>query len=189
MPRRQFTRPARVQRRKTDWTFATGQPGVLVSVPDNTTRVIGSVFLVEGGISSNTIVRIRGAVHIELAAETAADTLQAYGVGVALFDDRAFAIANAAGLPKPILDADDEKWMWLSYGYLGVGPAITDVVITDVSNGTGRRVAVDLTIDSKAMRKWDENQTLAWVLQNDSVDGAATEIEAAVFARMLLKLA
>ena len=148
-----------------------------VSVADGATQVVASLAVVEGASFGHTIVRIRGHVHIELAEETAADVLTAYGVGIGLFDDRAFAIANAGGLPKPILDADDEAWMWLHYGYLGVGPSIADAVVTDVSVGTGRRVAVDIDVDSKAMRKWDENQTLAWVLQNDNVDGTATEIE------------
>jgi len=191
MARRTFGRPARAARRRTDWFFASAQPSTLVSVPDGGTRVAGSIAITEGSISLalGTIVRIRGVVHIELAAETAADVLTAYGVGIGLFDDRAFAVANAAGLPKPILDADDEKWMWISYGHLGVGPSITDAVITDVSNGTGRRVAVDIEVDSKAMRKWDENQTLAWVVQNDNVDGTPTELDVTVFGRMLLKLA
>ncbi len=153
--------------------------------------MVGSLAITEGSVSLalGTIVRIRGHVHIELAAETAADVLTTYGVGIGLFDDRAFAVSNAAGLPKPILDADDEKWMWLAYGSLGVGPSITDAVITDVSNGTGRRVAVDLVVDSKAMRKWDENQTLAWVVQNDNIDGTPTELDVTAFGRLLVKLA
>ncbi len=188
MANRRFGRPARSVRRKTDWQFASAAPGALVSVPTGATRVVTSVGISEGGVPPGTIVRIRGCVHIELAEETAADVLLAYGIGIGLFDDRAFAVSNAAGLPKPLLDADDEKWMWFHCGYLGVGPAITDAVVTDVSVGTGRRIAVDIEVDSKAMRIWDENQTLAWVVQNDNVDGASTELDVAAFGRLLLKL-
>ena len=174
-------------RRMTDWIFATGIPVGLVSVPDATQRVIGSVAIAEGGVKPGTIVRIRGTIHLELAAETAADTLQSYGVGVGLFDDRALAVSSSAGvgLPEPIGDADDEKWMWIHYGFLGLGPGYA---ATAESDGTGRRGTIDIEVDTKAMRKWDENQTLVWLVQSQVIDGAATEIDAVVMARMLLKL-
>ena len=109
-----------------------------------------------------------------------------YGVGLGLFDDRAIAVGPSA-LPEPIDDADDEKWMWIKYGWIGVGPNLASGSIPE-SDGTGRLIAHSLDVDSKAMRKWDENQTLAWVVQNVTIDGAATEIDAVVMARMLLKL-
>ncbi len=113
MARRNFGRPGvRAPRRKTDWIFASGIPSALVSVPTNSTRVVGSIGVAEGTSPPGTIVRIRGCAHLELAAETGAAMLTAYAIGIALVDDRAFAIANAAGLPSPISDADDEKWMW-----------------------------------------------------------------------------
>ena len=149
--------------------------------------MVNSVNIAEGAVAPGTIVRIRGCVHIEIAVETAAAVLQIFGIGIGLFDDRAFAVANAAGLPKPLLDADDEKWMWFHCGFVGQGPDLA-AEVTNESNGTGRTIGVDLMVDSKAMRKWDENQTLAWVLENEPVDGAATELDVAVFGRMLVKL-
>ncbi len=125
-------------------------------------------------------------VHLELAAETANAVLQHVGIGCGLFDDRAFAVANAAGLPKPILDADDEKRMWWHNVFIGDGPATTSTA--PEADGTARRLSVDIPVDSKAMRKWDENQTFAWVVQNDNIDGTATEVDVGIFGRMLLKL-
>ena len=177
----------RAPRRQTDWITAAAQPTGMTNVPDGATRVVGAVALSEGTISSNTIVRIRGCAHIEIAEATAAAVLQSFGLGIGLFDDRAFAVANAAGLPKPLLDADDEKWMWYHCGYVGQGPDLA-VQITTESDGTGRRIGVDLEVDCKAMRKWDENMTLAWVCQNANIAGAATEIDVNVFGRMLIKL-
>ena len=159
----------------------------MVSVPAGATRVIANVTVTEGIAFAPTIVRIRGCIHLEIATETAAVALQAVGVGIGLFDDRAFAVSNAAGLPKPLLDADDEKWMWYWCGYLGQGPDLVGQVSAE-SDGTGRRMAVDLVVDCKAMRKWDENQTLAWVLENEDVDGTSTEIDAAAFGRLLVKM-
>ncbi len=148
--------------------------------------MLGSVAIGEGAGLPGTLVRIRGNVHIEIAAETAADVSILYGVGVGLFDDRALAVSPAAavGLPRPVNDADSEKWMWIEYGFLGVGPSLG---VTDLSSdGTGRRIAIDIPVDSKAKRKWDENLTLVWLVENVAVEGTATELDAAVMARMLI---
>ena len=185
---RRFGRPqVRSVRRSTDWQFAGGLPSALTSVPSAATRVINSVAITEGTGQPGTIVRIRGCVHLEIAVETAAPVLQMYGVGIGLFDDRAFAVANAAGLPKPLTDTDDEKWMWFHCGFIGSGPPLAFEPDPE-SEGTGRVLSVDLIVDSKAMRKWDENQTLAWVVENEPIDGTATEIDAVGFGRQLLKL-
>ncbi len=178
MANRRFGRPSvRAPRRKTDWQFGIAAPGALASIPIDSKRVVTSVGIGEGGVPPGTIVRFRGCIHLELAAETGAAMLTSYAVGIGLFDDRAFAVANAAGLPGPLTDADDEKWMWFHCGYLGAGPQLgitTDLV--QESDGTGRRIADDVIIDSKAMRKWDENQTLALVVEQINIDGTATEI-------------
>ncbi len=191
MARRTFVRPARGKRRATRWIHASAPtPVAMTSCPSGATRTFGNRILTEGDLSLPTIVRIRACVHIEVAAETAAVTLQAFGIGVGLFDDRAFAIANAAGLPKPLLDADDESWMWYHSGFLGVGPTLAVSGPNSLeSDGTGRRIAADIVVDSKAMRKWDENQSFVWVVENEPVEGTATEVEVTVFGRMLLKLA
>ncbi len=173
-------------RRQTDWQFATGVPTGLVSVASGVQAVIGTVAIVEGALHPGTLVRIRANVHIELAAETANATLILAGVGVGLFDDRALAVSSAAGvgLPRPINDADSEKWMWIDYAYVGDGPAITSTA--PESDGTARRLSVDIPVDSKAKRKWDENLTLVWVCEIVPIDGVATELDVSVFGRMLI---
>ncbi len=189
MANRRFGRPqVRAPRRVTDWQHAGGTTLTLISVPAGTTRQISSVAIAEGGAAAGTIVRIRGMVHVELAAESAAPTLQQYTIGCGLFDDRAVAVSNAAGVPKPALDADDEKWMWWNTGFVGNGPPLADTNTDPESTGTGRRIAVQIPVDSKAMRKWDENQTFVWYCENEDVDGTSTEIDVTLFGRMLIKL-
>ncbi len=185
MAKRRFARPL-TRKRMTDWVFGAAVPTGLVSIASGAQAIIGSVVSGEGSIPPGTIVRIRGSVHIELAAETANSTLICYGVACGLFDDRAVAVSPGAGvgLPEPLGDADDEKWMWIKYGYLGDGPAITSTA--PESDGTARRLSVDIEVDCKAKRKWDENQQLVWLVQNAPVDGTATELDACVMARMLL---
>ncbi len=174
-------------RRMTDWVFALGVPTSLISVAAGAQAVLGTVAVVEGGTMPGTIVRIRGNVHIEIAAETAAPCLQGFGVGVGLFDDRALAVSSAAGagLPEPVGDADDEKWMWIDYGFLGMGPSLASATEPE-SDGTGRRLSIDIPVDSKAKRKWDESQTLVWLCQNTDIDGTSTELDVVVMARMLI---
>ena len=183
---RSFTR---TKRRLTDWMRATTDFSALGSVASGAQLVASSVSVAEGGIGViGTIVRIRGCIHLELATETAAATLQEVGIGIALVDDRALAVSTSAGagLPQPIDDEDFEDWMWWWCGYLGNGPALA-ATVSPISDGTGRRVAMELVVDSKAMRKWDENQTLVWIVQNKLIDGTATEVDVAMHGRMLLK--
>ncbi len=178
----------RVQRRPTDWHRASADFTALGSVVSGAQLVVSTVAITEGSVGPvGTIIRIRGCIHLEIAAETAAQTLQEYGIGIALVDDRALAVSSAAGagLPQPIDDEDFEDWMWWNCGYLGVYDLA--LAIPEESNGTGRRLAADLVIDSKAMRKWDENQSLVVLVQNRLIDGAATEIDVVMHARMLLK--
>ena len=187
MARRRGRQFAVKARRATDWQKAIGIPAALGSCPSDSTLVFGTVSTVEGSLPLGTLIRIRGTIHVELAAETGATTLQAFGIGIGLFDDAALAVSTGAGsgLPGPLDDPDSEKWMWIKYGFLGDGPSITQ---SPESDGTGRRIAMEIDVDSKAMRKWDENQTLVWKIQNDPVDGVATEIDVVGMGRMLLKL-
>ena len=186
--RRRFSGRATV-RRVNEWQFATGVPTALISIASGAQAVIGTVAIAEGASAPGTLVRVRGVVHLEIATETAAAVLQGFGVGLGLFDDRALAVSSSVGvgLPEPVGDADDQKWMWIDYGFIGQGPDLAGAVTAE-SDGTGRRISVDIHVDSKAMRKWHENQTLVWLVQNSPIDGTATEIDAVVMARMLLKL-
>ncbi len=181
--RRSFQRR---ERRPTDWMAATADFSSLGSVTSGAQLVLSATSISEGTLGHRTIVRIRGCIHLELAIETAAATLQEVGVGIALVDDRALAVSSGAGagLPQPIDDEDFEDWMWWWCGYLGtVGNPQAEVVTHRPRLG-----GVDLVVDSKAMRKWDENQTLVWIVQNKPIDGTATEIDAVAHGRMLLKL-
>ncbi len=185
--RRRFGRPGRgIARRSTDWQFATGVPSGLISVASGAQAVLGSVAIGEGAGLPGTLVRIRGNVHIEIAAETAAQTMQLFGVGVGLFDDRALAVSPAAavGLPRPVSDTDSEKWMWIDFGFLGTYDL--GFALPNEGDGTGRRLSIDIPVDSKAKRKWDENLTLVWLCENLAIDGAATELDVAVMGRMLI---
>ena len=86
MANRRFGRQ-HIPRRKTDWVTAGAIPTGLASVADGASIIFNSAALTDATISQNTIVRIRGMVHLEIAEATLATVLMIYGVGIGLFDD------------------------------------------------------------------------------------------------------
>ena len=189
MARRNFGRRTLSRaRRATAWAGALGIPTALGSCASDATLVFGSLAISDSIQPVGTIVRIRGMIHVEIATETAASVLQAFGIGIGLFTDSALAVSTGAGagIPGPLDDPDSEEWMWIHYGFLGQGPDLVGEV-TNESDGTGRRMAMDIPVDCKAMRKWDDKKTLVWKIQNDPIDGTATEIDITAMARILIK--
>ena len=182
--RRGFTR---TRRRATNWLQATEDFSSLSSVASGAQLVAARTAVAEGSINPvGTIVRIRGCIHVGLALATTAFTLQEVGIGIALVDDRALAVSTSAGagLPQPIDDEDFEGWMWWWCGYLG----FSDTAAGTVGGTTDYRVAAqNIIVDSKAMRRWDENQTLVWIVQNKPISGTAAAVETAMHGRMLIK--
>ncbi len=121
-----------------------------------------------------TIVRIRGMLSIELQTY-AADLDIAGAVGMGIVSAEAFA-AGVASVPEPFTDADWGGWMmWRSFAHR----------FEFVSN-TGSFFPAEWTmeIDSKAMRKVDNNEVLIIVAESQS--GA---IAVASPLRVLIKLA
>jgi len=185
MGRRRFGRPG-VAKRPTDWVAGSADFSALASVVSGAQAVVSGISAQEGIAHLGTIIRMRGCIHLELANETTVATLQEFGIGIGLVDDRALASSPTAGtgLPQPIDDEDFEGWMWWKCGYLGT----TENPQTGTGSHVRRQAGMDIEIDSKAMRKWDENDALVIIVQNRLIDGTATEIDVAMHMRMLLKL-
>ena len=108
---------------------------------------------------SMTILRLRGHVFVQLNAGAAAERALV-GVGIGLVSSTAFA-AGVASLPSPVAEGG-YPWIWHGYFSVSSGQeaAITDQWLVD------RR-----EIDSKAMRKMRQDQSLVLVAEiADSVD-------------------
>ncbi len=133
---------------------------------------IGSLDLAEGvvglgdiGVStglSQTILRTRGLVHVELVASTSNERALV-AMGIILVPDDAFSVGGVGAMPSPLQQGGDD-WIW--YGFAAV---------SGLDGQTADPISADLEIDSKAMRKWREGETLAFVAEiADSVDQTGT---------------
>ena len=124
-------------------------------------------------LDSLTVVRNRGILAVNSTAVAIdQNVVGAYGIGIVT--QQAFA-AGVASIPGPWTDSDWDGWMVLipfSFRY-------------DITTDVGRLITTrEITIDSKAMRKMEANETLVAMVESQAV---AFDVSAPV--RTLVKLA
>ena len=119
-----------------------------------------------------TIVRSRGVLSVR-SASSAADVSVVGAFGMCVVSDQVFT-AGAASVPGPWTDGDWDGWfVWQAF-------SLSLEVTTDISRIINDRI---FEIDSKAMRKVNENETILLVVESQAV-----AIEVSVPIRVLLKL-
>ncbi len=124
-------------------------------------------------VDAVTVVRSRGVISIAPSVFSAdLPLVGAFGIGIV--SNEAF-VAGAASVPGPFSSSDWDGWMVLvpwAYRY-------------DLTSDIGRLLpgSLQITIDSKAMRKMSSNETLVMVAESET--GA---IDFAAPIRTLLKL-
>ena len=138
---------------------------------------LGSAFTAIGLTERLTIARIRGSVscHLDVGAALDAYTL---GVGVIVVKDEAL-VAGIGSMPGP-LSGLEQSWIW--HHMFSLGPAAT--ATTD-----GAQILLNQTIelDTKAMRKVQDGDTLAIVWEGVQDNGTPTA-DALCSARMMVLL-
>jgi len=152
--RRPFVRGVK---RQTSWIGAADQGFILV--PTTARVVVGSFPIDTSGFERPTLIRTRGTIIHSPEVLTA--DLEYHGAwGLGFVSDQAFAI-GATALPGPFDEAD---WGgWLAHGYFGMK--------YDLTSDIGRIiVSENILVDSKAMRKAGQNDTL--ILMAESQSGA-----------------
>ena len=175
---RGFRRGSFGKRRTTDWEKFIDPSRV--SVGSGNASSVQFLSLSSGGLHKPTIVRIRGRFEVRHSTLGTAG-VQAWGAGLMLLTD---AEAAASAIPGPITDIDEDRWIWLAHGVVeSVGLAEGGA---PTSLNAGREL---IDIDSKAMRIWEENFQLTFVLENFPIAGTASAITGLVIQRVLLKLA
>ena len=110
-------------------------------------------------IEGETIVRIRGSLWV--VSDQIAATEEAVGaLGAGVFNSSAVAV-GVGSLPTPSTDQDSQMWMlWLPWqARFAFGSDTTGFEL----NG-----AIRYDFDSKAMRKMETGQTLAFIIENIS---------------------
>ena len=162
-------------RRLTAWGLGPG--GNTVTALSGTGQTILGAGVVMVSEEKSTIVRVRGSLQAYLKTTAAADDGFHCAVGLALVTDEAFAV-GATAVPGPISEIDWDGWMY---------HRIFDVHATGgtASDTIGLSVA-QFEVDSKAMRKWDEGNTLMAVVE--VVEGTTATMSVWFDTRILIKL-
>ena len=161
-------------RRRTGWD---GGPNGILSPASSAVSLfpVGVVTTADGF----TLIRTRGELLLRLLSSSVAQGGFQWAFGIGIVSDKAFAV-GATAVPGPLTEIGWEGWMVHAQGAIkSSGPVSVDVT-----------TAVDLVqrvpIDSKAMRKFNTDETLVAVLETVEV-GTAT-MHAELRTRLLSKL-
>ena len=164
------SRPHVQTRRKTAWDVG---PGGVTSTQftASSSSIIGAG--VTPAVPGLTWIRIRGELEIFLVANTAAADGMQGALGLALVTTAAFNQGIAA-LPRPINDAEGEFWLW--HQFVGLHGSIA----------SDPRATVRYQVDSKAMRKFDQDMTV--VMIGSFTESGTADMRIMFDSRVLVKL-
>ena len=126
-----------------------------------------------------TLVRLRGQAALYLSDVTSVLDGFVGAVGIGIFTAEAFAIGITA-VPTPIADAKWDGWIYWKPFQL-VSQTTTDTLLGEEVLGADK-----FEVDTKAMRKLREGDTVAMVME--VVERGTAVIKADFDSRMLLKL-
>ncbi len=170
--RRSF-RGGSVQRRKTIWigitpttTTLDGPSGVLLFTG------LGAAAL---ALRPFTVIRVRGMHHVSSDQEVS-DELQQVALGFAVVSDQALA-AGVGSVPTPFTEIGSD--LWFSHNML-----MTEFLLGTAVGFSGD-YGVSAEFGSKAMRKVQEGEDIAAVIETSSVSSGTIYQKA---GRMMLKL-
>ena len=139
---------------------------------------IGSVAVGGTATTRVTIARLRGScfAHLDSGAITEGALV---GIGLILVKEEAFTVGGVASMPSPLSDAN-QSWLW--HQVIVLGPSVS---ATDDGGDMSRNARI--LIDSKAQRKMQAGDTLAFVSEVEITAGSPTvDLQAAVRFMALL---
>ncbi len=159
----------RTQRRKMTWIGF----NLSVTVPASSVVLMGTFNAAALGDRPFTIVRTRAMLHV--LSDQAAVTESPFGaIGAMIISDQASAVGITA-IPDPVANSDAPWFLWepwsLQFNFLS-------------SVGFDANAGYSRMIDSKSMRKVNDNEDLAIVATNSVAEGAIVRF----IGRMLIKL-
>jgi len=170
MARRRGNFTSRAPRRLTDWQlgFITN---AYVTVPANSKVLLASITAAMlATVAPATIIRTRGIVSVT-SDQAAAVEEQLGGIGLTFVSELARA-AGVASIPGPVSDFGWEGWF------------VHQFFAQKQQLGANANMSQVYEIDSRAMRKFDDDSGLALVAENiDTTEG----LDIAVFLRILVK--
>ncbi len=151
------SRFSRGPRRATDWS-ASGAQAAVTGVGASTATLLQSFTPIVGG---ETAIRIRGLIGVASDQQSATE-LQLGAVGIAVVTQQAQSVGITA-IPHPDTDAAWGGWMWHSY--------FARKIFFTTGVGFQFDVMHQIPIDSKSMRKVDEDERLVVVVENSAAFG------------------
>ena len=167
----------RSQRRTTAWTFGPGGSDV-VSTGASGQTILGSGVILAGE-SKVTLVRLRGSLQVYLKTSSAAGDGFHCALGIGIVMNEAFGVGQTA-IPGPISEADWDGWLYHRFFDLHTFDAT-------IANNIELGLAVaQFEVDSKAMRIWDDGETLMAILEVS--EGTAATMDVFFDSRILVKL-
>jgi len=162
-------------RRRRGWSDGPGGTGVTTfTASAHTILGSGAVSLLDG----QTIARIRGALAITMVSATAAGDGFSGAIGIGIASETAFGIGVTA-VNDPVAEADWDGWIWHSFIQVFAG----DKTAGDVNWGVAN---LRMEVDSKAMRKLPESQTVYCSMQLTEI--GTSEIDVFFDSRLLVLL-
>ena len=159
MARRRGSSFVRGQRRATDWS-ASSVSTAFAAVAASSAVLLETFTPVVGG---ETVIRTRGLFAI-VSDQQGANESQIGAVGIAVVTAQAVSVGITA-IPHPDTDAAWGGWFWHSY--------FKDQTFFRSSVGItfGPQMVRQIVIDSKAMRKVDEDERVVVVVENSGAFG------------------
>ena len=112
-----------------------------------------------------TLARIRGRGFVHLDAGAALDSITV-AIGLIVVKTEAFVTGGVTAMPGPLTDPE-QSWVW--HQLLPLGPAVS---ATDDGGDLSRNIQFE--IDSKAQRKMQTEDTLAFVAEGAILAGSPT---------------
>ena len=179
--RSRFQRTSGV-RRKTSWTA--GPKGTAGTITSNTQVIFPTgLQALLGGL---TIVRLRGELLARIITSSAAnDGFLEVALGIGVVSENAFAVGVTA-VPHPVTDIDWDGWLYHRMFSLSSSAAVSAAGAS--TNGMfSLAEAVRIEIDSKAMRKFNDQNVLVGVLET-AAEAGTTTMTAELNTRTLVKL-
>ncbi len=138
-------------------------------------KVTGTGIGLSVGLSA-TLIRSRGLVQVHFDPTSIGDVFL-FGIGLAIYSSDAFATGQAA-MPGPLSDAGYD-WIW--YQTMLFGPAFAAA-----ETGTNIVENMWIDLDSKAMRKRKDAQTLGWICEGNIISGGGS-VDIGLSCRHLFK--
>ena len=171
---RGFPRRFQGSRRKSAWGLGPQEPAQQITATGSILWANGVVLVAS---DAATIVRIRGHALLYLDAATAGGDGFVGALGIGVVTSAAF-VAGVASVPTPITESDWEGWMWHQFFQLRAGGTIDASVAGDVDQVNSTSAAMQIDIDTKAMRKINSDETLMGVIEVTEIGTAQMQFVA-----------